>query len=199
MKRFFDIILSFVLMPFLLLFGTLISLLILFVDNHSPFFFKQKRIGKDGKEFYCLKFQCLKPPKSEAEINDKKRDKLRATKLGDFLKDRGLDELPQILNILVGKMSFVGPRPYLEKNIKLIEDLNPQMINDVNLWKNKRSQVLPGLSGWHQIHTIGPRVIKYDLEYLEDPSFSKHLKVFLVSILILFVGKNFYFNKIKLS
>lgn len=196
MKRFIDLVFAILLLPFLLLVTVFVAAFILIFNHYSPFYI-QERLGKNRKKFYCFKFQCFRPAKDESEVLDKKRDKERLTRLGDFLRNRGIDELPQILNIISGSMSFVGPRPYLEKNFRVIEDLNQEILKDVKDWERKRLMVRPGLSGWHQIHSPGSKVIQYDMEYLEDPSFMKHIKVFLVSTLILIVGKKYYFNKIK--
>lgn len=194
MRRTVDLALGVILLPLFLVGIAVFSIAIILFDHYSPFFFRQKRVGKNGKIFRCFKLQALRPPKSEDEINNKEYDKKRETMLGNFLRNHGLDELPQIFNILIGEMSFIGPRPYLPKNLKQIEDLNPEALPKVKAWEQKRILVRPGLSGWHQIHTLGPQVIKYDLEYLEDPSAKKQLQIFLISIWILIIGKKRYFK-----
>lgn len=196
MKRLLDIIIAIALLPFILLVIILLSLLILIFDHFSPFYC-QKRIGRKRVEFTCFKLQALRPTKNENYINNKEKDKIRITTFGKWMKNRGLDELPQIFNILLGRMSFVGPRPLLAKNIMRVKEMNPEIIIKVEDWERKRSYVRPGLSGWHQIHTPGPQIIKYDLEYLESPSFNKHLKIFFNSIVILIIGKERFFSSRK--
>jgi lipopolysaccharide/colanic/teichoic acid biosynthesis glycosyltransferase len=139
----------------------------------------------------------MKSTETEEDINNKERDEERLTSIGRWMRNRGVDELPQIVNILIGKMSFVGPRPYLKKNLERIEELNPEIVKEVKSWERQRSQVLPGLSGWHQIHSEGPGVIKYDLEYLQNPNIHKRARVIYSSIIIMIIGKARYFKSLR--
>lgn len=193
MKRLLDLAFALILLlPVAAVVG-LLAALVRVVDRH-PALFRQARTGLAGRPFSFYKINTMRPPRSETEINDKERDKQRVTQLGLWLRNRGLDELPQVWNILTGQMSFVGPRPLLEKNLDLIARLNPELEPEVAQWRKLRAEVRPGLSGWHQVHSLGPGVLKYDLEYLRDPSVRKHAKVIAASILIILIGKRRYFG-----
>lgn len=170
-----------------------ICLAIIVFNRYSPFY-RQTRPGLGGKKFTCLKFQTYTPPNFSDRLANKQDDKKRETKLGLFLRDHGLDEVPQLLNIIGGSMSLVGPRPYLEITRDKILTANPDMKKVVSEWWIKRQKVRPGLSGWHQIHSMDSGIIRYDMEYLENPTARKRLEVFFVSIYILFVGKNRFFK-----
>jgi lipopolysaccharide/colanic/teichoic acid biosynthesis glycosyltransferase len=193
MKVFFDKLISLILLFPLLVFIFLLSILILVKDRFLPFFIT-KRVGKDGKEFVCLKLQTLTPTKDVSSYNNTIKDSQRITKLGKFLRDRGWDELPQVFNILTGQMAFVGPRPLPESQyIKLLKE-NASKVKLIEEWRSKRIKVLPGLSGWHQVHLTDHNIIKYDNEYLNNPDFKKDLIVLYRSILILIFGKKTFFN-----
>ena len=194
MKRFFDLVFALVIFPLILIYILSVSIITIIFYRFSPFY-KQERIGKDGKRLICYKIQAMRPPQSEAEVNDKKLDQLRLTQFGRWLRIHGLDEIPQIANIILGQMSFIGPRPLLEKNIRQIEDENQEYSNLIKKWEVERSKVRPGLSGWHQIHSLGPRIVKYDLEYLSRPMVGKQIKIFFASVIILLIGKKLYFKQ----
>jgi putative colanic acid biosynthesis UDP-glucose lipid carrier transferase len=124
-----------------------------------------------------------------------KRSTERITGLGRILRDHGWDELPQIANILLGQMSFIGPRPLSKYSLERFQKAYPNKARKIDKWLTERQKVLPGLSGWHQIHLPDHNIIKYDLEYLGDPSLKKKLKIVLVSVAILVVGKSAFFGQ----
>ena len=141
-KRTLDIVLSFlgmiVLSPFFLLLVLAIEL-----DSKGPVLFKQKRIGLHKKHFYILKFRTMRidtPKDTPTHLLENPEQWI--TKVGKFLRKTSLDELPQIWNIFVGDMSIIGPRPALWNQYDLIEERDRYGANDV----------LPGLTGWAQIH-----------------------------------------------
>src|SRR5436305_4745796 len=111
-KRVFDILFSF---SFLLLVGTwlfpLLALLIV-IDSRGPIFFFQKRVGKGGHAFSCIKFRTMVLNK-EADSKQAEVDDCRITGIGHFLRNSSLDELPQLINVFFGHMSVVGPRPHM--------------------------------------------------------------------------------------
>lgn len=154
----------------------------------------QQRNGRNGRLFICLKLKSMRGSETEAEVNDKVRDAQRVTPLGLWLRNRGLDELPQVWNILAGQMSFVGPRPLLAKNIQAIRDRNPDQTAVIDQWAALRQTVRPGMSGWHQVNSLGPKIIDYDIDYLNDPSLKRHLLVFALSVIIMIVGKRRFFG-----
>lgn len=140
-KRFVDFTLS-----LLILIGVSIIFLILSLviklDSKGPVFFKQKRIGKGKKEFHILKFRTMRtdaPKEMPTHLLD--RPDAYITPVGKFLRKTSLDELPQLINILKGDMSLIGPRPALWNQIDLIEERDKYKANDV----------LPGLTGLAQI------------------------------------------------
>jgi len=160
----------------------------------TPPLYLQQRIGLDGRRFTCLKLKSMRGSETEAEVNDKVRDAQRVTPLGLWLRNRGFDELPQVWNILAGEMSFVGPRPLLAKNIHAIRDKNPDQVAVIDDWAALRQTVRPGMSGWHQVHSLGSEIIEYDTDYLNDPSLKRHLVVFALSLIIMIVGKRRFFG-----
>ncbi len=160
----------------------------------TPPLYLQQRIGRNGRLFTCLKLKSMRGFETEAEVNDKFRDAQRVTPLGLWLRNRGLDELPQVWNILAGEMSFVGPRPLLAKNIHAIRDKNPDQTDSVDQWAALRQTVRPGMSGWHQVHSMGPNIIDFDTDYLNNPSLKRHLIVFARSVVILAAGKRRFFG-----
>ncbi len=139
LKWLFDKLVVFAILPFFAILHTIISMLIK-KDSSGSIFFKQKRLGKDGKVFECYKYRTmyengdeilkeyLKNNPEEIEyykIYHKYQNDPRVTKIGEFLRKSSLDELPQIINVLRGEMSLVGPRPYmLEEREKLGSDVD---------------------------------------------------------------------------
>jgi len=161
-----------VLLPLFLL----ISLWVKF-DNPGPIFFKQRRIGKNKSEFLILKFRSMRTeaPKDMPTHLLANPDQY-ITKVGKFLRKSSLDELPQIINILKGEMSIIGPRPALWNQYDLIEERDKYGANDV----------MPGLTGWAQINGRDeleiPVKAKLDGEYVERMSFAFDVKCFIGTI-----------------
>ncbi len=193
MKRAVDVVMAMVVLAPVGIVVCFLVLLVMLVDR-MPGWFVYERVGRRHKSFRCIKINSMRPPRDESDINNKRRDARRVTALGKWLRNRGLDELPQILNILAGDMAFVGPRPLLLKNYHAIRAQNPGDAATIEQWERERLDVRPGLSGWHQIHSPGPGIVRYDLEYLRKPTLAKHLKVFGISVLIMAVGKQRYFK-----
>ncbi len=142
LKRVSDIFMSFLAIVVLALPMAIIALLIK-IDSKGPVFFKQKRIGKDKKTFYILKFRTMRTdaPK-DAPTHTLQDPKKWITKIGGFLRKTSIDELPQIFNIFVGHMSVVGPRPALWNQDDLIAERDKYGANGLR----------PGLTGWAQIN-----------------------------------------------
>ncbi|MFK8793971.1 sugar transferase [Planococcus plakortidis] len=140
-KRFVDFTLSLLILTGLSIIF-LILILVIKVDSKGPVLFKQKRIGKGKKEFHILKFRTMKtdaPKEMPTHLLDKPDAYI--TPVGKFLRKTSLDELPQLINILKGDMSLIGPRPALWNQYDLIEERDKYKANDV----------LPGLTGLAQI------------------------------------------------
>jgi len=176
LKRVLDFILSLIaiciLWPFFLIISVLIKL-----GSKGPVFFKQKRIGKNKQEFYILKFRTMRTdaPK-DMPTHMLQNPEVFITKTGNFLRKTSLDELPQIINILKGEMSIIGPRPALWNQYDLIAERDRYGAN----------QIYPGLTGWAQINGRDELPIdvkaRFDGEYVKRMSFVFDVKIFLKTI-----------------
>ncbi len=175
-KRIIDFTISLlamiILWPVFLLIAVLIKL-----DSKGPVLFKQKRVGKNKKHFYILKFRTMRTdtPK-DMPTHMLKNPEVFITRVGKLLRKTSLDELPQIINILKGEMSIIGPRPALWNQYDLIEERDKYGANDI----------YPGLTGWAQINGRDELPIdikaKYDGEYVEKMSFLFDVKIFFKTI-----------------
>lgn len=176
-KQYLDIYLSLMALVFLSPFFLALMIAIK-LDSPGPVFFKQKRIGIRKKHFYILKFRTMRTdtPKDMPTHLLKDPDQY-ITKVGKFLRKTSLDELPQIINILKGDMAIIGPRPALWNQYDLIEERDKYGANDI----------LPGLTGWAQIHGRDeleiPEKAKLDGYYVENLSFGLDVKCFFGTIL----------------
>lgn len=146
----------------------IILLIILSISNNGKPFFYQRRTGKNGKIFTILK---LKTMTDKTDNNGVLLPAMqRITKTGNICRKYSLDEIPQLINILKGDMSLVGPRPLL-----------PQYLELYNKEQNRRHEVIPGITGWAQINgrnTISwEEKFKYDVYYVDNQSFILDLKI----------------------
>ncbi len=176
LKRMIDIICSFFGILFLG-FPMLIIALIIKIEDPGPALFKQKRVGKNKEHFMLWKFRSMRmdtPHDTPTHLLENPEQYI--LKSGKFLRKSSLDELPQLFNILSGKMSIIGPRPALWNQYDLIEERDKYHANDV----------LPGLTGWAQINGRDeleiPVKAKLDGEYVEKLSFGFDLKCFFKTI-----------------
>lgn len=169
-KRILDLIIAITLFIIFLIPMIIISILIK-LDSKGPVLFKQVRTGKNGKPFNLYKFRSMAV---DNDVHDfSKQD--NHTKVGDVLRKTSLDELPQIINILKGEMSFIGPRPW-------ITDYYENMTEE----QRHRNDVLPGITGLAQAKgrnniTIFDK-INYDLEYVQNYSFIQDVKIVFLTI-----------------
>ena len=190
MKRALDIALSAV---GLLVAAPLCGLLALAIKlgDGGPVFFRQERVGKGGRLFTALKFRSMRPD-AEAQVGplQARRDDARVTPIGRLMRATAMDELPQLWNILVGDMSFVGPRALRPGEIE-IEGEAPVRLEDVPGYE-QRIQVLPGLTGVAQIYA--PRDVarrhkfRYDRLYVRKQSWTLDARLILLSFWISFLG-----------
>lgn len=169
-KRFLDLIMAIVLMVICIIPMIIISILIK-IDSKGPVFFKQERTGKNGKVFMLYKFRSMAV---ENDVHDfSKSDK--HTKIGSILRKLSLDELPQLINILKGEMSFIGPRPWI-----------PDYYDNMTEHQRHRNDVLPGITGLAQakgrnnISIISK--INYDLEYVQNYSLIQDMKIVFLTV-----------------
>lgn len=143
-KRFFDFVISFVSLVVLIPIFAVVSLAIK-LESKGPVIFKQQRIGKDGKVFNIYKFRsmCVGAENTGSGVYSGKGD-ARVTKVGKFIRATSIDELPQLVNIIKGDMSFVGPRPPLTYHPWPIEEYSDEQL--------KMFLVRPGITGWAQVN-----------------------------------------------
>ncbi len=171
-KRLFDIIASLI---GLIILSPIIILLILILSisfKGTPFFL-HPRPGKNGKIFKVLKFKSMNDKKDEN--GDLLPHNMRVTKTGDFIRKFSLDELPQLINVLKGDMSLIGPRPLEVRYLPLYNDFQKQ-----------RHNVKPGITGWAQVNgrnTISwDEKFKMDVWYVENMSFLTDIKIILLTV-----------------
>lgn len=175
-KRFFDALLSFigaiVLIPVFLIIAVAI-----FIDDPGPVLFKQKRVGKNKELFWLHKFRSMKIKTPDLPTHLLTNPEQYITRVGRILRKTSLDELPQVYDILIGKMSIIGPRPALWNQDDLIAERDKYGANDIR----------PGLTGWAQINGRDELEIdvkaKLDGEYVEKLSFSFDCRCFFGTIL----------------
>lgn len=170
-KRLLDITISLIALIFLLPLMSLIYLSVR-INLGSPAFFLQERVGKDNKIFKMIKFRTMK--NSTDKNGNLLSDNERVTKFGSFLRSFSLDELPELINILRGDMSLVGPRALLVQYLGLY--------NDEQI---RRHEVLPGLTGWAQINgrnsITWSEKFKLDVWYVDNWSLWLDIKIFFLT------------------
>jgi len=175
LKRWFDILFSALLFMLLLPLFLLLALLIR-SDSKGSVFYRQERIGKDGKSFYIYKFRSMVANADKIGGYSTSVGDSRITKIGAFLRKTSLDELPQLINVLLGEMSFVGPRPDVPQQE---EGYSPHD------WK-KRHSVKPGITGLAQAtlrsSALPDERTKLDLEYVNQQSFLYDLKILWMTV-----------------
>ncbi len=147
--------------------------------------FRQERAGKDGKSFIFYKFRTMKKEVEPYAPSPKNAEDARLTKIGRFLREFSLDELPQLYNILKGDMSFVGPRPLYVTQIKEWNDR-----------QKKRLLVKPGLTGLAQIKGRAELTqedkLEFDAQYVETAGYLLDCKILLATMVHVFKKKNIY-------
>ena len=186
-KRYSDVVAAAAALFFFFPFCLLISLAIK-LDSRGPVFYRQERVGEDGKTFDLLKFRSMRIDAEGngpvwAQSNDQ-----RITRVGRMIRKLRLDEIPQMINVLRGEMSFVGPRPERPFFIEQLKEEIP--------FYSLRHIVKPGITGWAQIrYSYGAskedalEKLKYDLYYVKHMSTSFDLMIILETIKIALMGK----------
>ena len=169
-KRLFDILISlFVLIVFAI--PMIFIAIAIKIDSKGPVFFKQKRTGKNGKEFNLYKFRSMTVDNDV--LNFKSENKL--TKVGKFIRKTSLDEISQVFNILKGDMSWIGPRPWI-----------PSYYENFTEEQKRRVEVLPGLTGLAQCKGRNNisifEKINYDIEYVDNMSLKMDIKIIFLTI-----------------
>lgn len=179
-KRTFDIIVSLIALIILAI-PMLIVALFIKLEDGSPAIYKQSRIGKDLKPFDIYKFRTMKTERTELESNLSHEEMV--TKVGKILRKTSIDELPQLINILKGEMSFIGPRPWIAEYYEWFTEE-----------QKRRSDVRPGITGLAAVKgRNGINVFKkinYDLEYVKNMSLLLDIKIFYWSVIEVFKKTN---------
>ena len=168
-KRLLDILMSIVALFLLLPIMLIVIILLIFANNGNPFFI-QKRPGKNGKIFEIIKFKTMNDLKDQN--GNLLSDELRLTKIGTFVRKTSLDEIPQLMNVLKGDMSIIGPRPLLTQYLHLYND-----------FQNRRHEVKPGITGWAQVN--GRNAISWDQKFAYDVWYVNNIS-FIVDVKIVF-------------
>lgn len=166
-KRFLDFIIALIGLVLILPLFILVIVGLFFANQGKPFFF-QIRPGKKGQLFKIIKFKTMNDKKdNEGNLLS---DEYRLTKIGAFVRKTSLDEIPQLLNVLKGDMSLIGPRPLL-----------PEYLSLYNESQSRRHEVKPGITGWAQVNGRNAiswaQKFEYDVWYVENVSFLLDLKI----------------------
>ena len=181
LKRFFDFWIALIALicisPILLV----VTIWLHFANKGAGAFFFQERPGKNGKIFKVIKFKTMTDER-DAEGN-LLPDTVRLTKVGKFVRSTSLDELPQLINVLKGDMSFIGPRPLYVNFLKLYNETQA-----------RRHEVRPGISGWAQVHGRNlctySKKFEYDVWYVDHISFKIDVQILFLTIANVFGRKD---------
>ena len=183
-KHFFNIVFDFVLALILLIIVAIPMIIVAIcikVEDGGPVIYKSKRVGKNCKVFNTYKFRSMKVNREELHSN--LTHEQMVTKVGKFIRKTSLDELPQLINILKGEMSFIGPRPWIPD---YYEWFTPE--------QKRRSDVLPGISGLAQVKGRNGinifKKIEYDLYYVDHISFVMDMKLVVETVVQVFKKTN---------
>lgn len=184
LKRFFDIAFSLLLLimlsPILLVTAIAIK-----IDSKGPVIFKQERVGLNGKVFCIYKFRtmCVNAEKMGSGVYSGKGDS-RVTAVGKFLRASSIDELPQLINIIKGDMSFIGPRPPLT--------YHPWDISEYSQEQFRMFELRPGITGWAQVNgrksVEWNERIKLNVWYVDSVSFSLDIKILFLTVFKVFAN-----------
>lgn len=200
-KRALDLILCILAAPFFLPLALIIGFAI-WLDSTGPIFFTQKRVGKGGRPFKIYKFRTMLPnvdreahqafmkeyingritqPVGEQEVF-KPFQANQVTRVGHILRKTSLDELPQLINVFFGDMSFVGPRPNVLGEVEAYQG-----------WHNERLEVLPGITGLAQVkgrsNIVFNAIVQYDIEYIKKQSLALDIKILWWTIISVLLSK----------
>lgn len=182
-KRVIDIFFSLIIVLLILSWLMPLLAILIKIDSRGPIFFKQKRTGYKGKTFNCFKLRSMKVNKNANDLQAALNDP-RITRMGRFMRVSNLDELPQFINVLLGDMSIVGPRPHMLADSEQFSDIFPGYYN--------RYLVKPGITGLAQINGFrGPtpnirsiyKRLQWDLYYVEHATIGMDIRIILLTAL----------------
>lgn len=191
-KRIIDLIIGICLLPFLVFLSLVVWLLILF-DDRGPLFYSAPRMGKDGKIFKMYKFRSMKVNSPDIRNSDGSTfngdTDPRVTKVGRFLRATSIDEIPQFINVLIGDMSLIGPRP----------SLTTTPYEHYSSIRKKRVSIKPGVTGYSQAYyrnsITQEEKFQHDCEYVDNISFVNDCKIILKTIHSVLKKENIYISK----
>ena len=177
-KHSFDFLFALILGVFALPIVLIAMLIVHIKSPEAPAIFKQKRIGFKGREFTIYKLRTMTDERDEN--GEPLPDEMRLKKWGEVMRTLNIDELPQIVNILLFQMSFIGPRPLLPHEMGVMT-LNEQRL---------RQSVLPGITGWEAVNesetNSREQMAQYDLYYVKNQSLGLDIKIFFKTVAIIF-------------
>jgi putative colanic acid biosynthesis UDP-glucose lipid carrier transferase len=186
--RAFAIVALVLLLPLFIVIGICIK-----ATSPGPIFFRQPRLGLNGRKFNVYKFRTMKLHQEHGSVTQATKDDPRITPIGGFLRRTSLDELPQFVNVLLGDMSVVGPRPHALQHNEMYKDL-------LELYM-LRHRVKPGITGWAQIHgyrgetdTVDKMAkrVQFDLHYIQNWSLWMDIRIIAWTAFKGWTGKNAY-------
>jgi lipopolysaccharide/colanic/teichoic acid biosynthesis glycosyltransferase len=191
LKRFFDLILAVLAFPFLC-FIILLAFPFIYFSDKGSIFYISNRIGQRGKIFKMLKLRTMFINSPDIRLQDgstfNSEDDPRLTNIGKILRKTSIDELPQIINVIIGNMSFIGPRPDPEDHLEKYTDKEREFL-----------KVKPGISGYSQAYfrnsVNGATKLKNDIYYAKNISFLFDFKIFLKTFHTVIYRKNLYVDK----
>lgn len=190
-KRFLDLLLSLLILPFLPILIVLVGLCIK-IEDGGPIFYMALRTGRYGKPFKMYKFRSMKVNAPDIRLADgstfNSDDDPRVTKMGKFLRRTSIDEIPQFINVLIGDMALIGPRPDTPMDLDKYTDEERVMLN-----------VRPGITGYNQAvnrnSVLTKEKLKNDIYYVKNMSFSLDIKIIWMTILVVLGNKNINRNE----
>jgi O-antigen biosynthesis protein WbqP len=181
-KRFFDLVLSLITLPMTIVVMSLI-IIIYFLTNNKKIIYKSKRVGFNNKIFLMYKFRTMKSGTPQVATHLLKKSDLYITSIGYWLRRSSLDEIPQIINVIKGDMSIIGPRPALYNQYNLIKLRNKFKIQDM----------YPGITGWAQINGRDNlsvlKKVRLDNFYKKNKSLYLDLKILFFTVINVFFSK----------
>lgn len=185
MIRFFDILFSFLGLILLTPFFIIISLLILFTSK-GGIFYTQRRVGKNNKDFTLFKFRTMRRDAEKSGLLTVGEKDDRITKVGGFIRQHKIDELPQLFNVFIGNMSLVGPRPEVRKYVDLYNDkqkhvltVRPGITDYASIEYRDENAILAQFAHpeKHYVEVIMPQKIRLNLRYIDNRSLKEYFKV----------------------
>jgi undecaprenyl phosphate N,N'-diacetylbacillosamine 1-phosphate transferase len=187
-KRIFDLILCIIALPIFIVMLVVVGTII-YLEDKGPILYIAQRLGKDGKIFKMYKFRSMKLNAPDIRNEDgstfNSEDDPRLTRVGKFIRKTSIDEIPQLLNVIKGEMSVIGPRPDLPEHVLLYEGN-----------ESRKLEIRPGVTGYNQAYyrnTIPwKQRIEYDIYYIDNMSAWIDIKVFFKTIASVLEGRNIF-------